>query len=200
MIRRATGESAVGNLPNALTSFVGRRRELEQVRGSLSASRLVTLTGAGGVGKTRLAVEVAAQVRRAFPDGVWLVYLAEISEGATVAQTVAAGLGVRELSSRPLTDQVVEFLAGRQLLVVLDNCGHVLDDCATVADRLLRHCPGLRILATSRQTLGINGEHVYPVRCGAGAAARAHGRLIVRGPVGSRRPEHRDRAGLHLAT
>jgi predicted ATPase/DNA-binding CsgD family transcriptional regulator len=163
MAGRAATEAAGGNLPAAVTSFVGRRQELGQVRQCLSASRLVTLTGAGGVGKTRLAVEAAAQSRRAFADGVWLVDLAPLTDGALVTQAVMTELGIGQHTTRPVIDQVLEFLAERRLLIVLDNCEHVLDACAEMVDQLLRHCPGLRVLATSRQTLHISGEYVYPV-------------------------------------
>src|SRR4051794_23367590 len=109
---RAGPEMTVGNLPATVTSFVGRRREIGQVREYLSTSRLVTLTGPGGVGKTRLAVEVATGCRRAFADGVWLVDLAPLLDGVVVAQAVATELQVREHSTRPIVDQVLEFLAG----------------------------------------------------------------------------------------
>lgn len=163
MAERAAADRAVGNLPAAVTSFVGRRQELGQVRQYLSASRLVTLTGAGGVGKTRLAIEAAAQSRRAFADGVWLVDLAPLTDGALVTQAVMAELGIGQHTTRPVIDQVLEFLGDRQMLIVLDNCEHVLDACAEAVDQLLRRCPGLRILATSRQTLRISGECVYTV-------------------------------------
>jgi predicted ATPase/DNA-binding CsgD family transcriptional regulator len=153
----------VGNLPARVTSFVGRRREIGQVREFLAASRLVTLTGSGGVGKTRLAVEAAADLSRAFTDGVWLVDLASVTDATLVAQAVANGLGLREHSSRPVIDPLVDFLTARQLLIVLDNCEHLLDGCAALVDQLLRCCPRLRILATSREALGVEGECVSTV-------------------------------------
>jgi predicted ATPase/DNA-binding CsgD family transcriptional regulator len=146
-----------------LTSFVGRRREVTDVKRVLAASRLVTLTGPGGVGKTRLALKVAADVRRAFGDGVWLVELDQLRDPALVSHTVAAWLGLREQSGRPPMAVLAEYLAQRRLLLVLDNCEHLVDAVAVLADTLLRSCPQLRILATSREPLGIGGETTLPV-------------------------------------
>jgi predicted ATPase/DNA-binding CsgD family transcriptional regulator len=153
----------VGNLPSPLTSFVGRRHELAEIRRRLGRSRLVTLTGAGGVGKTRLAMEVARESRRGFADGAWFADLAPVSTGAQVAQAVATALGVLDRSVRPAEEQLADHLADRELLVVLDNCEHLVDACAVLADRLLGGAPGLRLLATSREALGIGGEHVVVV-------------------------------------
>ncbi|MDV6268363.1 protein kinase domain-containing protein [Rhodococcus globerulus] len=151
------------NLPLELTSFVGRRTELAEVKNLLSVSRLVTLTGIGGVGKTRLALRVASNVQRDFADGVWLVELGELHDESLVVGAVAAELGVRDQSSRPLTEILVEFLATRTLLLVLDNCEQVIDAVAALAEVLLRACPQLRILTTSREPLGIGGESVLRV-------------------------------------
>ncbi|MFD4264628.1 ATP-binding protein [Rhodococcus sp. NPDC058481] len=148
----------VGNLPLELTSFVGRRREVTETRRLLSVSRLVTLTGIGGVGKTRLALRVAADSSRVFEDGVWLVELGELQEDVLLPAMVAAALGLREQSADHGLDSLAEYLADRRLLLVLDNCEHVLDAAAALADALLRRCPELRILATSREPLGIGGE------------------------------------------
>jgi predicted ATPase/DNA-binding CsgD family transcriptional regulator len=153
----------VGNLPADLTSFIGRRREIAEVRKQLSASRLVTLIGVGGVGKTRLAMQVGAQSVRAFRDGVWLVELAALADGGLLTQTVAAALGMRDQSAREPHDQLSAYLAERQLMVVLDNCEHLVDECAGFVDRLLRVAPRLRFLATSRQPLGIGGEQIIVV-------------------------------------
>jgi predicted ATPase/DNA-binding CsgD family transcriptional regulator len=154
---------SAGTLPAPLTSFVGRRRELAEVRRRLARSRLVTLTGAGGLGKTRLAMEVARESRRGFTGGAWFADLAPVSTGAQVAQAVATALGVPDQSARPAEEQLADHLADRELLLVLDNCEHVVEACAGLVDRLLGAAPGLRVLATSRETLGIGGEHVVVV-------------------------------------
>jgi predicted ATPase/DNA-binding CsgD family transcriptional regulator len=156
-------DERVGNLPVDVTSFVGRRRELAEVRGLLSVSRLVTLTGMGGVGKTRLAMRAAAEMHRAFTDGVWLVELAGLQDAGLVGETVAVALGFQDHSVGLSVGTLSDLLAKRRLLLVLDNCEHLLDGCAVLADTLLRACPGLRILATSRRPLGIAGEHSVAV-------------------------------------
>jgi predicted ATPase/DNA-binding winged helix-turn-helix (wHTH) protein len=144
------------NLRGLATSFVGRERDLTQLRELLADARLVTLVGPGGVGKTRLAAEVAADWRA--PDGVWLAELAGITDPAEVSAAVCAALGLR-----PAAEELTSQLAGRQLLIVLDNCEHLLDACARLAHGLLGGCPGVRILATSREPLTTPGERVYPV-------------------------------------
>jgi predicted ATPase/DNA-binding CsgD family transcriptional regulator len=154
---------SAGTLPTPLTSFVGRRRELAEVRRRLARSRLVTLTGAGGLGKTRLAMEVARESRRGFTGGAWFADLAPVSTGGQVAQAIATALGVPDQSPRPAEEQLADHLADRELLLVLDNCEHVVEACAVLVDRLLGFAPGLRVLATSRETLGIGGEHVVVV-------------------------------------
>jgi non-specific serine/threonine protein kinase len=157
----ATGaRRPLGNLPLELTSFVGRRTELSEVKRLQSASRLVTLTGIGGVGKTRLALRAATEARREFPDGVWLVELGELRDGSLLVDVVAASLGVRDESGRPLREILVEFLCSRKLLLVLDNCEQVVDEAAKLAETLLRACPELQVLATSREALAIGGESV----------------------------------------
>ncbi|GAA3796736.1 hypothetical protein GCM10022403_033310 [Streptomyces coacervatus] len=150
-----------GNLPAAFTSFVGRRLETAEIRRLLCVRRLVTLTGMGGVGKTRLALEVAAASREAFADGVWLVDLAPVSDPSAVAATAAGALRVPDLGALPFLDQLTGYLAGRRALLVLDNCEHLVDACAELAGTLLSAAPELRILATSRHTLGVTGEHVF---------------------------------------
>jgi predicted ATPase/DNA-binding SARP family transcriptional activator len=144
------------NLPAPATSFVGRERDLTLVRALLADARLVTLVGPGGVGKTRLAAELAASWQA--PDGVWLAELAGITDPAEVPAAVCAALGLR-----PAAEELTSQLAGRQLLIVLDNCEHLLDACARLARELLGGCPGVRILATSREPLTTPGERVYPV-------------------------------------
>src|SRR6516225_11560173 len=152
-----------GNLPAELTSFVGHRGELAEVRRLLAGSRLVTLTGPGGVGKTRLALRAAAGLARAFPDGVWLVRLDQLRDEALLAQAVAEALGLQDRAGYVPEAAVAEYLAGRQLLLVLDNCEHVVDAVAKLADVLLRAAAGLRVLATSREWLNMPGETVLAV-------------------------------------
>ena len=149
-----------GNLPAELTSFVGRRRELSEAKALMATARLITLTGMGGVGKTRLARRLAADLHRAFPDGVWQVELAELHEPALVAVSVAQAVGLRELQGQWTIGSLQERLADKHLLVVLDNCEHLLDACAVTVDALLRGCPQVHVVATSRQPLGIEGEQV----------------------------------------
>lgn len=139
---------------------------MAEVRRRLGTARLLTLTGVGGVGKTRLALEAAAASRKGFAGGVWLVDLAPVQDPAAVAGVTASALGIPDLSSHPLLEQLADHLAERQCLIVLDNCEHLVDACAELADSLLSAARDLRILATSRHTLGISGEHVFSVpRC-----------------------------------
>lgn len=152
-----------GNLPVELTSFIGRRTELGDAKKLLAASHLLTLTGFGGVGKTRLALRVADSLKRAFAGGVWLVELGEISDGSLVANVVAATLGLQEQSARPLSDVLLDYLADRQILLVLDNCEQLVGVVAQLAESLLQACPRLRVLATSREPLGVRGEVVLRV-------------------------------------
>ena len=150
-------------LGGELTGFVGRRRELAEVRAAFAGARLVTLTGPGGIGKTRLAVRAAAQMRRGFRDGTWLVELAGLRDAALLAPEVARSLGLLDQSSRWGVATLAERLAGRQILLVVDNCEHLRDACAVLAGALLRTCAELRILATSREVLGVSGEVTFPV-------------------------------------
>jgi predicted ATPase/DNA-binding SARP family transcriptional activator/DNA-binding CsgD family transcriptional regulator len=161
-LKEAVG-SVPNNLPIPLTSFIGREHEMLEARRLLSMTRLLTLTGAGGCGKTRLALEVAADLVGAYPDGVWLVELAPLSDPALVPQEMAATLGVREQPNRPLAQTLSGYLGSRQALLVLDNCEHLVDAAARLAKALLSACPKLRILATSREPLGVPGESVWPV-------------------------------------
>ncbi|HEV8352715.1 MAG TPA: tetratricopeptide repeat protein [bacterium] len=156
-------EARPNNLPAQLTTFVGRGAELSALRARLGASRLLTLTGAGGSGKTRLALQLAADRIDDFSDGVWWTDLAPLSDATLVAHAVAAALGVREQPGRPLEQSLLDYLRPKHLLLVLDNCEHLVAACAAVADLLLRHCPDMRMLATSREGLGIAGETLYPV-------------------------------------
>src|SRR5215469_2011118 len=148
----------LSNLPIEVTSFVGRRRELSEARRLLGGARLLTLAGAGGVGKTRLALRLAAEVRRTFPDGVWLADLAPVQDGELLPQTVMAALGLPDHSSRLPVETLLDYLAGKRLLLMLDNCEHLPGACAVLATRLLSTAAGLRILATSRQVLNVEGE------------------------------------------
>ena len=151
-----------GALPAELTSFVGRRHELQETRRLLASSRILTLTGVGGVGKTRLALRMAAEVRRTFPDGVWFVELASLHDPLLVPHTVANTLELRQVSADPAAD-LAAYLEPQQLLVVLDNCEHLTDACAVLVSKLLAAAPGLRILATSRHLLGVEGERILSV-------------------------------------
>ena len=158
-----TARRRVGNLPAELTSFVDRRQEAADVRRLLSVARVVTLTGVGGVGKTRLALRVAGQLDRVYPGGVWLVDLAQIHDQDLVVHTVAQALGIQDWSSRGVETVLADNVRDKQILVVLDNCEQVLDGCAKSCHVLLDASPELRILATSRQPLGVYGEHTMPV-------------------------------------
>jgi non-specific serine/threonine protein kinase len=141
-----------------LTSFVGRERELEEVRRLAAGARLITLTGSGGVGKTRLALEAAISLISAYADGVWLVDLASLVDPGLVARTLAATFGLSEVPGHPLLGTIDAFLETRQTLVVLDNCEHLHEACSELAEHVLRACPRVCILATSRQRLGAVGE------------------------------------------
>lgn len=151
------------NLPIQLTTFVGRGREIGEVRERLAAARQLTLTGTGGVGKTRLALEVAARVLEDFHDGVWLVDLSTLSDVALVPQAVAATLNIQEETGRSLVASLGDYLLNKKVLLLLDNCEHLAEVCAQLTESLLRRAPGLRVLATSRETLGMVGEAVYRV-------------------------------------
>lgn len=151
------------NLPAARTSFVGREREMVEVKKTLAMTRLLTLTGAGGSGKTRLALEVARDLVGVYPDGVWLAELAPLSEGDLVIQAVAGALGVPERTSQALAETVLEALEDKQLLLVVDNCEHLVEAAARFVDASLDACPRLRVLATSREPLGIRGEVLWRV-------------------------------------
>jgi predicted ATPase len=151
------------NLPVQLTSFVGRQRELDELTALLGDVRLLTLVGTGGIGKTRLALQLADVFTRTSLDGVWLVELASLEDQALVPRTIAASLGISERSTEPHETILTEELLDRRLLLVIDNCEHVLEGCARLFERLLRACAGLRILATSRQPLGVPGETTWRV-------------------------------------
>lgn len=151
------------NLPIQLTSFVGRERERAEIKPLLAKTHLLTLTGSGGTGKTRLSLQVAADVLESFADGVWFVEFAPLSDPALVPQTVATALHVREQPGRPVLDALIDYLQTKNLLLILDNCEHLIAACAQVADALLRACANLKIVASSREGLGISGEVTYHV-------------------------------------
>lgn len=151
------------NLPGNLSSFVGREREMEQVRSMLLGGRLLTLTGTGGTGKSRLALQAGAEVLADFPDGVWFVELAAVSDSKRVVDTVAAVLDVREEAGVPLDTTLRRALAQKHMLIILDNCEHLHAACADLAADVLRHCQGIKLLATSRHSLGISGEVTWAV-------------------------------------
>ena len=151
------------NLPRQLTSFIGREREIAEVKRLLSTTSLLMLTGSGGCGKTRLALQVAADLVDAYPDGVWLAELAALEDPGFLLHTVASALSLREVPGRELRATLLDYLRTKKLLLVLDNCEHLLPACAEMAETFVRSCPGLRILATSREPLGVLGELVWRV-------------------------------------
>lgn len=156
-------DAFANNLPSMVDSFVGRVDDLVRVTDTIADARLVTLTGTGGTGKTRLAVEAAARSIDGFPWGAWLVNLAPLADPAAVPSAIAAAIGIEPQPGRSVVDTLISRLADRGMLIVLDNCDHLLDASADTAHRLLEQCPTLKILATSRQRLGVSGEHVLIV-------------------------------------
>jgi non-specific serine/threonine protein kinase len=151
------------NLPFQISKFIGRERELEEVTDLIADHRLITLAGTGGIGKTRLSLKVGEQLIKDYADGVWFAELASISDPALVPQTVAKLFNVVEQAEESLTDKLIRVLRVKTVLLILDNCEHLLDACAHLADALLRNCPSLKILVTSREPLGITGEARYHV-------------------------------------
>lgn len=151
------------NLPMQLTSFIGREAEMREIGALLLDARLLTLTGAGGCGKTRLALQVGADVLDRFPDGIWLVDLAPVADPGLLGSAIAAALSVREVPGQEIVDTLTRQLSGRAALVILDNCEHLIAACASVAEALLVACPSMKILATSREPLGVAGETAWRV-------------------------------------
>jgi len=151
------------NLPAQLTSFIGRERELDAARELLSSTRILTFIGPGGTGKTRLSLQVAAEQFSEFKDGVWLIELAPLVNSTYIISTIASTFKLREAQGIPLIDIVTNYLRGKQLLLILDNCEHLIEACAKISAELLHNCPKLKIIASSREALGIDGETVYRV-------------------------------------
>ncbi len=162
-LRSLDNPALPNNLPQQSTSFVGREKEVAEVTALLSETRLLTLTGTGGAGKTRLSLQVAADLLTGDGDGVWLVELAGIADPELVPQAVADVLGVREKAGKPLQQTLTEFLKPRRLLLILDNCEHLVAACASLVADLLKNCPDVHILASSRERLGVPGERIYRV-------------------------------------
>jgi predicted ATPase/class 3 adenylate cyclase len=161
---RSLGNPALqNNLPAQLATFIGRDRELSEVRALVESCRLVTLTGAGGSGKTRLSLQVAAELLDGSGDGVWLVELATVADEDAVAPAICEALGIAARPGRPILETLLDALAPQDVLIVLDNCEHLIGACAKTADAIVRHCPRVHLVATSREPLGIGGETIYRV-------------------------------------
>ena len=166
------------NIPVQLTSFIGRERDLVEVERLLSEARLVTLTGPGGCGKTRLAIQLADKVKSEFKDDVWWVDLASFSDPALIPQLIVHAFGIRPAVDQPMMESLINFVRPKQMLLVLDNCEHLIEACSQVVRRLLTDAPRLSILATSREILAMVGETIYPV---SGLAWPASSREVVQG-------------------
>jgi predicted ATPase len=162
-LRSLDNPEMLNNLPRTVSSFIGRAKEMAEVRRILGQSRLVTLTGPGGAGKTRLGLQVAADLLDGSGDGVWLVDLAPLTDPEAVPGAVARVLGIKEQAGFPMHDALVEALADQDLLLILDNCEHLIGACAKLAETLLRGCPKVHVIATSREPLGIDGERIFRV-------------------------------------
>jgi len=155
--------TATNNLPAQLTSFIGRERELKESKEKLASAKLLTLIGPGGTGKTRLSLQLGEEQLDKFKDGVWFIELAPIMDSAYVISAIASTFGLREVQGAPLINIVIDYLRGKHLLIILDNCEHLVEACAQLVNHLLHECPQLKIIASSREALGINGETVYRV-------------------------------------
>ncbi len=151
------------NLPIQLTTFIGREREIDEAKSRLGSARLLTLIGPGGTGKTRLALQLAADLLPSFSDGVWLAELAPLADPALILQTIASVLGLREQLGMSLSELVSDYLRAKNILLVVDNCEHLVEACAQLVDQLLHACPNLKVIASSREALGITGETIYRV-------------------------------------
>ncbi len=162
-LRSLDNPALPNNLPAQLATFIGRDRELPQLRALVGSSRLVTVTGAGGAGKTRLSLQVAAELLDGSGDGVWLVELAAVADENAVAPAISRALGITGPPDRPGLDALLNALAPQDILIVLDNCEHLIGACAKIADAIVTTCPRVHLLATSREPLGIGGETIYRV-------------------------------------
>ena len=151
------------NLPAQITNFIGREKEIIEIKHAINGHRLVTLTGSGGTGKTRLSLQVAAEMLEQFPDGVWFVELAPLTDPAFIPQTILIAIGLREQEGRTALQSLTDYIRDKNLLIVLDNCEHLIEPCARVADTLLGNLPALKILASSREALGVKGEMAWHV-------------------------------------
>ncbi len=156
-------EAIPNNLPQQVTSFIGRERELGEAKAMLEKTRLLTLLGMGGLGKTRLSLQIGADVLEKYPDGVWFVDLAPIKDASLVPNVAAQVLGVREEAGKPMLQTLCAQIKEHKLLLIIDNCEHLMSPCATLADALLQAAPEVRMIATSREALHIRGEQTYPV-------------------------------------
>ena len=159
----ATSAAHPHNLPLQLTSFIGRAKEIDEVCRLLESHRLVTLTGSGGTGKTRLSLQIASIALKNYPNGAWLVELAPLADPELIPKTISAVLNLPDVPGKPVLDTLVDFLRSRRLLLILDNCEHLLEACASLADQLLHACPELTILTSSREFLGVAGEMPFRV-------------------------------------
>ncbi|HEY5730843.1 MAG TPA: adenylate/guanylate cyclase domain-containing protein, partial [Anaerolineales bacterium] len=151
------------NLPVKLTTFIGRERELIEAKKRLNQARLLTLIGPGGTGKTRLSIQLGGDQLALYPDGVWMIELAPLADPALITQTIASVFGLRESPDRPLIEQVTDYLRAKSALLILDNCEHLIDACADIAESFIQACANLKILASSREALGVSGETTYRV-------------------------------------
>lgn len=158
-----TLETTPNNLPTLLNSFVGRDRDREEVKRMLATTRLLTLTGTGGTGKTRLSLQVAEELLTTFPDGVWFVELAAITDPDRIVEGIASAIGLREVVDEPMRETLIRFVCGRTMLLIIDNCEHLLEPCADLVADMLKRCATVRILATSRHSLGVAGERTWAV-------------------------------------
>jgi predicted ATPase len=162
-LERTSEKVPRNNLPVMVSSFIGREKEIDEVRSLFASSRLVTLTGAGGSGKTRLALKLANHLLQDYPEGIWMVELGALAEPGLVPQAIASVFDLREQASRTLIDSLADYLHDKRMLLILDNCEHLIDTCAQITERLLRASPRLHILITSRESLGIAGEIAWAV-------------------------------------